>query len=116
LQRILIVRTDRIGDVVLTLPLVTVLRKQFPSIEITMLISNYTADVVNSYSEKVETMFNDNVSFFQMMKTIKEKSFDAVVVVKPSWQLALLFFFARIPIRVGTGYRLYSFLFNKKSV
>ena len=28
--------------------------------------------------------------------------------------MALLFFFAKIPIRVGTGFRLYSFLFNKK--
>jgi len=113
-QRILIVRTDRIGDVVLTLPLVTALKKRFPNSKISMLISRYTADVVSSYSDYIETIFYDNVSFFQMVKTIRERKFDTVVVVKPSWRLALLFFLARIPIRVGTGYRLYSFLFNKK--
>jgi len=113
-RKVLIVRTDRIGDVVLTLPLVTALRQQFPTVEISMLINRYTADVVDSYAEKIETIFYDKVPFFQMIKVIREKKFDAVVVAKSSWRLALLFFLARVPIRVGTGYRLYSFLFNKK--
>ncbi|MBM4165426.1 MAG: glycosyltransferase family 9 protein [Ignavibacteria bacterium] len=114
LSRILIVRTDRIGDVILTLPLVTALRRQFPSVEISMLISSYTSDIVHSYSENIEVIFYDHVPFFQMVRLFREKKFDAAVIVKPSWRLALLFFFVQIPIRVGTGYRLYSFLFNKK--
>ncbi|MDZ7261737.1 MAG: glycosyltransferase family 9 protein, partial [candidate division KSB1 bacterium] len=40
--------------------------------------------------------------------------FDTAIVLHPTLRLALLVFLARIPIRVGTGYRLYSVLFNRR--
>jgi ADP-heptose:LPS heptosyltransferase len=49
-----------------------------------------------------------------MRRILKEKSFDAVVVVYPRLRLAWLMFRSGIPLRIGTGYRYYSFLFNHK--
>ena len=49
-----------------------------------------------------------------MLAEIRRAQFDAVVVAFPRFRIALLLWLAGIPVRVGTGYRWYSFLFNRK--
>ncbi len=49
-----------------------------------------------------------------MLAELRHARFDAVVIVFPRFRIALLLWLAGIPVRVGTGYRWYSFLFNKK--
>ncbi|HOW16931.1 MAG TPA: hypothetical protein PK443_04380, partial [bacterium] len=46
---ILITRTDRIGDVVLCLPVIRTLRKIFPNEPIHMMVSSYAYPVVENY-------------------------------------------------------------------
>jgi heptosyltransferase-2 len=58
--------------------------------------------------------YSDNGSFWKMLRTIKREKFDIAVVARPTMRLALLLFLARIPIRLGTGYRWYSLLFNRR--
>ena len=41
-MRILIIRTDRLGDVVLTLPMATAIKKTIPNARVTFLIDAYT--------------------------------------------------------------------------
>ena len=43
-QNLLIVRTDRIGDVVLSLPLAGIIKSEFPNCKITFLVREYTKD------------------------------------------------------------------------
>jgi ADP-heptose:LPS heptosyltransferase len=45
---------------------------------------------------------------------ITENKFDTVITVFPRFRIALMLFYAGIRTRIGTGYRWYSFLFNKK--
>ena len=117
-QRILIVRTDRIGDVILTLPMIKVLKRQFPSVKISMLIRQYTAEIVKHHSHVDEMVFYDRhhqpVPFFHLLALLRSKKYDVVFHTHPRFRVALLTWLAGIPIRVGTGYRWYSFLFNKK--
>ena len=49
-KNILIVRTDRIGDVVLSLPLIDIIKQSFPKCRISFLVRNYTADLVENYT------------------------------------------------------------------
>lgn len=118
-ERILLVRTDRLGDVILTLPMIGVLRKQYPRAVISMLLQHYTGDIVQGHTEVADILWIDDVDgrpvpFFAMLRLIRAHRFDAVVVARPTPRLAWLMFLARIPIRVGTGYRFYSFLFNRR--
>lgn len=117
-RRILVVRTDRIGDVILTLPMVQVLREQFPNAFIAMLVRRYTAELVEDNPYINEVVLYDNgsapLSFWRMVSKLRSGRFDVSLVTYPRVRLALLMAMARIPLRVGTGYRWYSFLFNRR--
>lgn len=117
-KNILIVRTDRIGDVVLSLPLVGIIKKHYPNSKVSILLRNYTKDLAESYpgldniivlkEENGNTFLTDNI------KEIKKHGFDSCIIVYPTFKIALILFLSRIKERIGTGYRWYSFLFNKK--
>jgi heptosyltransferase-3 len=115
LQNILVVRTDRIGDVILTLPTIEALKHNFQDTGVVMLVNSYTAGLVEGIADAL--IYNrENVPkpFFEMLAELRSARFDAVIVAFPRFRIALLLWLAGIPVRVGTGYRWYSFLFNKR--
>lgn len=83
-----------------------------------MLIRRYTADLVEDNSDINEILFYDNgvepVPFLQLVGSLRDEKFDVVIHTYPRFRLALMTWIAGIPTRVGTGYRWYSFLFNRK--
>jgi len=117
-SRILVVRTDRLGDVVLTLPVFNALRRCFPGAHLAMLVGSYAGEIVEGCAGVDEILRYDHaggpVPFLVMMERLRAGRFDAAVIVHPTPRLALLAFFSRIPVRVGTGYRYYSLLFNRR--
>lgn len=117
-KRILVVRTDRLGDVILTLPLLPILRRRFPHARIAMLTGRYAGEIVEGNPFLDELIAYDDgenpVPFGVMRRTLRDRRFDAAVVVHPTGRLAWLMFVAGIPVRVGTGYRVYGMLFNRR--
>jgi lipopolysaccharide heptosyltransferase II len=117
-SRILVVRTDRLGDVVLTLPVFAALRRCFPGAQLAMLAGCYAGAIVEGYAPVDEILWYDDagglIPFRVMMAGLRAGRFDAAVIVHPTPRLALLAFLAGIPVRIGTGYRYYSFLFNRR--
>jgi lipopolysaccharide heptosyltransferase II len=118
LKRILVVRTDRLGDVVLTLPLLSILRQHHPQAHIAMLTGTYAGELIAGNPFLNELIPYDEggrlIPFGRIRRMLGEKNFDAAVIVHPTPRLALLAFTARIPIRIGTGYRWYGLLFNRR--
>ncbi len=114
-SNILVCRTDRIGDVVLTLPVVNALRDFYPNSRITFLASEYTSEILQGHKAIDEVMiYKPDENVFQLAKRLRQKRFDLAVVVFPVFKIALALWLARVPVRVGTGYRFFSFLFNKR--
>jgi lipopolysaccharide heptosyltransferase II len=117
-KNILIVRTDRIGDVVLSLPLAAIIKKHFPGCKVTFLLRNYTKDIAknNPHIDNVLILkeVNGKIPVWENVKQLKNKNFDSSIIVYPTYITALIVFLSRIKIRIGSGYRSYSFLFNKK--
>jgi lipopolysaccharide heptosyltransferase II len=114
---LLIVRTDRIGDVVLSLPLAGAIKKYYPECRITFLLREYTKPLAENhpYVDEVLVLSDENgPSLFKNIKLLKSKKFDACIIVNPGFKSSLILFLSKIKIRIGTGYRLYSFLFNKR--
>jgi len=121
IKRFLIIRTDRMGDVVLSTPVLTEIKNNFNSPYIAMLLNPYTKEIVSGHPD-VDKIITDDVNgihkgftgFIKLVKELKKYRFDAALVLHPTPRLALICFLAGIPVRVGTGYRYYSLLFNKK--
>ncbi|MBI1341965.1 MAG: glycosyl transferase family 9 [Terrimonas sp.] len=103
-DRILISRTDSIGDVVLTLPLAVALKKKFPSATIIFLGQAYTRPVIERCP--AVDIFED-IRQLQTAEDIQKLNLDVFIHVFPNQVLARLAKKARVPLRIGTSHRLY---------
>jgi heptosyltransferase-2 len=117
-QKILIVRTDRIGDVVLSIPLAEIVKKKYPDSKVTYFIRQYTRELLdgNSFIDDVIIAgeADGDILFKENLKKIKARNFDTCIIVNPTFKITLMMFLAGIKNRIGTGYRWYSVLFNNK--
>jgi heptosyltransferase-3 len=115
-KRILVLRPDRLGDVLLTFPAVYNLCKAFPAAEIYYCCRAYTSPIVRCYTPvKGIIEFpegNDPKRIRGVSEDIRRLKFDLAVHLLPKASLARATFQAGIPYRLGMGYRLYSVYFN----
>ena len=118
-NRILVVRPDRMGDVILSTPTLTALHQKFPNAEIGMMVAPYTRDVIDGHPDLDFIMIYDDkgkhqgvAGFWALVKDLKDQNLSRLYLLHPRFRLALSAFLAGIPVRVGTSYRAYSFLFN----
>lgn len=117
-QKILVIRTDRIGDVVLTLPVAAVIKKHLPESYLGFLTRNYTFPLTEKHKYIDRPLILEGkkgkAGFFRLIRMLRREKFDTALVVSPSFKIALVTLLSGIKGRIGTGYRWYSFLFNKK--
>ncbi len=116
-ENILIVRTDRIGDLILSTPVAEVLKQKFPQAQIDFLVASYTTPILKNNPFIKAIILDDNKGvngFFKLRKTIKERNYDLAIVLHPTLRLAVLLKSAGVRYQIGSGYRGYSFLFNLK--
>jgi ADP-heptose:LPS heptosyltransferase len=111
---ILLVRPDGIGDEILSLPVATALRRLIPGARLSFLSSSFAAPVLWHHPDLDEVLtLNGGESFGELVRLFRG-GFDAVIFLKPFRKLVAAAWFARIPLRVGTGYRWYSWLLNRR--
>jgi len=113
MKRILISRTDSIGDVMLTLPMCVWLKDHFIDAELIYLGKGYTRPVVDCFSvidrfvdwaEIQELPTAEKMSFFHELKA------DAIIHVFPNKDIASLAKKVKIPLRIGTSHRSFHLL------
>ena len=109
-KRIMISRTDSIGDVLLTLPICTWLKTKNPKSSILFLGKTYTRPVVNLYSS-VDSFVNwddfSSLSKKEKLKKWKGLDIDIIIHVFPNKKVAQLAKKANTKLRVGTSHRLF---------
>jgi ADP-heptose:LPS heptosyltransferase len=114
-NKVLVTRTDRIGDVILSLPVAGAIKQAIPEANVTFLVAQATAPVVAMcpwVDAVIET--GSDLGDKALLATLNEWSLDAAVCLYPRSQLAALLQRAKIPIRVGTARRFYSYRFNRR--
>ena len=114
--RILLVRNDKIGDLVLATPAIRALRETYPKSYIAMLVSSYARDVVvgNPDLDEVIVEYEGKLSnFSQLLQEVRSRRFDVAIILFPFFRTALLAFLCGIPLRISTGFKFYQFLFNR---
>jgi heptosyltransferase-2 len=119
-HRILVARTDRIGDVLLSTPVIHALRQKFPQAFISMLVAPYAKDVVegNPYLDEVIIYDKDGKHkswwrSFKFANRLKKKKFDLAIILHPTNRMHLITFLAGIPQRLGFNRKL-GFLINRR--
>lgn len=107
-DRILLIRTDRIGDVLLSTPAIKALRDAYPNAHIAMMVRPYAEDIVcgNPYLDEVILYDKDgeHKGLFGTLKFIgalKRKRFDSAIILHPTNRSNIIPFLAGIPERAG---------------
>jgi ADP-heptose:LPS heptosyltransferase len=110
-QRVLISRTDSIGDVMLTLPMAYYIKQKFQEAEVYFLGKSYTKDIIEK-CPWVDVFLNAD-DFLQweegrQVNELKSYQLDVVIFALPTAHWMQLSALAGIPKRIATGHRLSS--------
>jgi ADP-heptose:LPS heptosyltransferase len=109
-ERIIISRTDHIGDVVLTFPMVGLLRRHYPSSQIVFLGRNYTQAMIEA-CDHVDEFLAWDAALDEDQRAqaafLEAQEADVIIHVYPEYAIAAAAKRARVPTRVGTSHRLY---------
>lgn len=110
IKKLLISRTDSIGDVVLTLPLAGLIKAQHPDMHIAFLGQSYTRAVIEAcgfVDEFIDWQELSKLSSDEQISNLRKENFEVIIHVFPRKEIALLAKKADIPCRIGTTGRLY---------
>ena len=112
-KRIVISRTDSIGDVLLTQPMCAWVKDNFPDTTILFLGRDYTQSIVACFPSVDEFFSYDELEMLPVQaraEAIKTWKADVFIHVYPNKELAKIVKRAKIQIRVGTSHRSYHLL------
>lgn len=117
-KRILVVRTDRVGDTTYITPAIRELRRTFPDAFIATLTQPHTSKIFINNPHVNLTLTDDlkKENFWKVVKEIKKHKFTHALLMFPTERAAYQLFLAGIPYRVGVGHKLYEVITFMRSV
>jgi ADP-heptose:LPS heptosyltransferase len=107
-RRILVTRTDNIGDVVLTLPIAGYLKQRYPGVHITFLVRSYAAHTVGQCRHVDAVQAVEEVP--DLEQHFRAQGYDTVLLAYPVRRIAMAARRAGIARRIGTSHRVYHWL------
>ncbi len=113
-QRIILSRTDNLGDVILTLPLAGFLKHHLENVRLYFIGKAYTKPLIEA-CEFIDC-FLDREEIIQNPHILEEIKADAIVFIFPDKSLAQLASKLNIPLRIGTSHRWFHWLYCNQSV
>lgn len=104
----LVIRTDRLGDLLLNGPAVRALKIRFPQARLTMLVQPHLVEAVAGNPDVDDVMPYDKNGVergwwptLALVWRLRRRAFDMVVILNPSKRSNIIAFLSDIPIRVG---------------
>ena len=120
-DRLLVSRTDRLGDLVLALPFVETLHVRYPQSQIDVMASLYASPILenNPSIERIIRVQNDQLTASrnyrkELEHRIIKGEYKAVVVLYPERHISQLLYRVGVPVRIGTGGRFHSVFFTHR--
>ena len=118
-ENVLVVQTSFLGDTVLTLPLLSEIKRRYPAGKLTLLCAPVAAELLGSHEAIDEVLIDDKrrqdagvLGLWRKAKVLEQKRFTLAISPHKSLRSALLLFLARIPRRVGFRQSQGAFLFH----
>ena len=121
MKRIIISRTDNLGDVILTLPMAGILKQEMPGCYIIFLGKAYTRPLIDACKFVDQFLDVENLSSIPVRQAGSISSFialkaDVILHVFPVKEIQKLAKLAKIPVRIGTSHRWYSWIYCNKLI
>lgn len=116
-RKILVFRTDRLGDLILSFPVVEALKASLPEAQVDLFVNPYTVPIANlqrNTSRVIPDDYSGAGGLRALTEFLKSQEYDLAVHLFPVPRLALATFLAGVPVRVGTIYRYFSPLYNRR--
>jgi len=116
--RLLVVRPDRIGDVVLSTPVFASIAGAKPQWKISALVRPAVAELLEGHPHLYEviTLSTDDKPSFSniagLSARLREKKFDAVIHLYSDFWVSLAVFLAKIPLRIGPASKAAQIFYN----
>ena len=108
---ILIVRNDKLGDLVLAIPLIRAVKAAFPETKLGLLVSDYAAPLLEKDPD-VDLLFTTGQK--DLSQKLRTEKFDTALVLWGTRKNAWTVFKAGVKRRYGINGRWFSFLFNRR--
>ncbi len=107
-KRIMIAKTTHVGDVVISLPMAGILKYYYPNAQILFLAKGPACDIAKRYSF-VDEVYDEKI--IDTPEGLKACNADIFIQVNTSKKLAHAAKKADIPVRIGSAYRYFNWLF-----
>lgn len=112
IRRILVLRTDGLGDLVMSSPMFPALKRAFPNARVTVLVANWSRDLVPLVPGVDDALFLDApwvtgggasawAKLFEMIHKLRNEQFDLGIDPRGDFRNNLLLYLAGIPRRAG---------------
>lgn len=121
--RILIVRADRLGDVILSTPVFEVIRRHYPHAKISVLVRSFVAPLLRGLSSVDEVLIYDPEGthagirgLWRLRNELRAKGFRIALVLQSQFKLASAIALAGIRYRIGPLSKIHSFFFYNRGM
>ncbi len=114
IMRILVTRTDRLGDVILATPVLKLLRAKYPEAKISFLVQKHWMPILQ-FGDEIELLeYDPSQSLNELSERLRVKSFDRAYILRDERKVSRAIKKAGVPERVGPYSTFRSFfLFNQ---
>ncbi len=116
IKRIIVARTDKIGDLVLSIPSFFMLRKMYPEAEIVVLVRKYNYEIVKNLPYVDRVLKIDDYRQRELLEKIKHFKADVFIALYNDTFVAKLAKASRAKWRVGPLSKINSFFTYNKGV
>lgn len=123
LKKILIVRNDKLGDLLVSFSAFAILKENLPETEIHVLVSNYTAPIAKM-CEFIDNVIIDPFSLanpphnirdsLALIHILKGQKYDAIISLFSCFHVGLAALLSKIPIRVTPATKLAQLFYNHR--
>lgn len=121
MQKILIIRNDKLGDFMLAYPSFALAKLNLPNTEIHALVPSYTEEMANvcQWIDKViidpdkYSSWTDTIS---LIKKLKQENYDAVITLFSTTRIGVITKLAGIPYRLAPATKFAQIFYNDKLV
>ena len=120
-DRVLVVQTSYLGDLVLATPVFAALKRCWPRVEIAVLARPEAAPILRDHPDVDEIIVDDKrgrhhpwIGRLGLVRDLRRRRFDVALVLHRSARTAMIMALTEIPLRVGFRQSELSFLYHRR--